>query len=98
MKISRIFVTLFFALFVVPAFALLPPSYLSVKKWKSCASTYKKGSAEFVCMPNSKPIECPERSWQQLTEMSNLPACPSRGESIGSSAPGAQPVGSSSSR
>lgn len=106
MKFSRICTFLMLIVISLPSFAMLPPNYLSVYRWKSCVSTYDHNGAEFVCLPDRKPLDCPRYSWKQLIRHSNLKFCPplyrddasssSSTPIIDPSSSSSQPIGSTS--
>lgn len=59
----------------LPIWALLPPKYLSVRDWQRCVITITKGDAKFICLPDSKPKECPKSSWRKLTFRNEVNSC-----------------------
>lgn len=59
-------------------FAVLPPKYLGVPDFQKCLSTKNMGTWQSLCMPASKPDQCPDNSWTQLnglTGKDRVPSC-----------------------
>ncbi|MCF6776306.1 hypothetical protein L3V83_06930 [Thiotrichales bacterium 19X7-9] len=56
------------------AFAVMPPEYLSVDGFQSCLSTKNMGTWQSYCIPETKPENCSQSSWDKLTTM-NIPSC-----------------------
>ncbi|MCF6764870.1 hypothetical protein L3V82_03720 [Thiotrichales bacterium 19S3-7] len=61
-------------IFFNPLFATLPPNYLSVDGFKDCLGTKSMGTWQSYCLPNKKPQNCLETSWNQLITM-DIPSC-----------------------
>jgi hypothetical protein len=53
---------------------VLPPSYLGIHGFKNCLSTKNMGSWQSYCIPNAKPQNCEQNSWNSLKN-ENLPIC-----------------------
>lgn len=49
---------------------VVQPKYLTVPNFKSCLGTKTVDTAQFWCLPADKPAQCPQSSWDQLTELS----------------------------
>jgi hypothetical protein len=53
---------------------VLPPSYLGIHGFKNCLSTKNMGSWQSYCIPNAKPQNCEQNSWESLKK-EKLPIC-----------------------
>ncbi|WP_108650892.1 hypothetical protein [Dongshaea marina] len=53
----------------------LPPAYLSVSQWQQCTSEKDMGSWKSVCLPQTKPANCPAKSWDTLQQDKKMPGC-----------------------
>lgn len=58
--------------------ALLPPRYLSIPDFQRCLGTKNMGTWTAWCIPQARPIKCPQSSWHELNTMNNsgLLQCP----------------------
>lgn len=66
------------AAITLPAYAVLPPAYLSVPDFKQCLAEQNEGSYSSWCQPAKKPKACPRVSWRQLRALQGddaVPAC-----------------------
>jgi hypothetical protein len=64
-----------------PAWAALPPQYLSVPHFQQCLATQTSAQYQSWCMPLRKSRACPQASWQQLQALKHegqLLACRTR--------------------
>lgn len=92
MKLIHIAIVGIACLWLNTCLAGIPPKYLSVPNWESCTDTYYKKGAEFACLPDTRPSNCPKSSWKKLNRGNMLDQCPAAGSSgstgMGSTAPG----------
>jgi hypothetical protein len=80
---KHFFIYLFISLIAVSvSWSLSTPKYLSVPHWNDCTHTIKKGMAKFVCLPAKKPINCPYRSWKELTREHLIEVCEKNSKNI----------------
>lgn len=49
------------------------PAYLKVKKFKKCLSIQNYRGWEGYCLPKEQPENCPDESWDELSEMNLIP-------------------------
>jgi hypothetical protein len=49
------------------------PAYLSVKKFNKCLKSQKYRGWQGYCLPKQQPKNCPDESWQELTQMNLIP-------------------------
>lgn len=75
MKISHFAVGLLMSAAITSSLALMPPKYLSVPHWKQCVSTQTQGSAQFICLPDARPLHCPRSSWKKLNHQQLVNKC-----------------------
>jgi hypothetical protein len=61
------------------------PAYLSVPSYYLCLNTYQVGSSSHseYCLPQQKPADCPQRSWNQLQTVFHGIGCQPEGLDIG---------------
>jgi hypothetical protein len=59
----------------INVFAMPAPGYLSVPQWNSCAANQTEGTAQFWCLPKTKPGNCPASSWSALVNGNLIPKC-----------------------
>ncbi|KAL3082047.1 hypothetical protein niasHS_008392 [Heterodera schachtii] len=54
-----------------------PPAYLAICQWKDCVDEKPApgGSHTMICLPATRPAQCPEEAWNQLTELNELEPC-----------------------
>ncbi|WP_119342569.1 hypothetical protein [Facilibium subflavum] len=59
---------------LVSGMGMLPPKYLEVKDYQKCLQTRDNGSWQSWCLPQQKPKDCPQDSWDALSAQ-NIPDC-----------------------
>ena len=76
----------------------LPPPYLGVPNFKQCLDTYSLDSSTHWCIPSNRPENCPESSWDDLTNgcRGTLEDCPSNDSKSANQPENCQIVGSTS--
>lgn len=75
MKLSYLIIGASLFMVVNTCWSMLPPKYLSVPHWQRCVSTKTRGTAQFVCLPRAKPMNCSNESWERLTGEHLLDNC-----------------------
>lgn len=75
MKMTRIAIGVLAAVLTTTCWSMVPPKYLSVPNWQSCTGEVTRGTAQFYCLPDSRPAACPKSSWKMLTRQHMMSRC-----------------------
>ncbi|KAI3417515.1 hypothetical protein GPALN_013235 [Globodera pallida] len=58
-----------------PSMEVRPPAYLGICEWRECVGEKPTGSHLMICLPEERPENCLQESWDQLTELNELEPC-----------------------
>lgn len=61
-----------------PVIGMPAPRYLQVPHFQQCLASQQQGSYQTWCLPEQRPDNCPQASWQQLQQLPvghQVPAC-----------------------